>query len=632
VVIPSKLYSQSDRAPILCNAMLDSGSSGFAFVDLDYAHKNKLQRIPLHTPKDIRMFDGTEPRSGRITHCVRVELEMDNHREWMFMFITALSGYPVILGIPWLRRHNPHVDWALSTLTLNSSYCRWNCLLGRRPARVLGAPDEGQELEQETGRELDQEQEQEPDQELGREPVRESDRELEPDRELNREPDRELDQEPDRELDRELDREPDRELDRGPDRESGRKLDREQETEARLDIRCISGAAYMQHTKRKDHFLGRFTLEDIEKTLEKLEKKSTTNPHDVVPHEYHEFLDVFSQELADRLPPRRPQDHKIELVPGKTPPSSPLLQMSHDELRVLRKWLDENLRKGFIRPSSSSAAAPVLFARKPQGGLRLCVDYRGLNAITKKNKYPIPLIRETLAMVTRAKIFTKLDVIAAFNRLRIAEGHEPLTAFRTRWGLFESLVMPFGLTNAPASWQSFINETFKDFLDKFVTAYLDDLLIFSDSLKEHREHVKAVLGRLRDAGLQIDVDKCEFHVQRVNYLGLIVGVDGISMDPKKVSVILEWTTPSCVKDVQAFLGFANFYRRFIRGFAKVAMPLNRLTRKGQRFKWTPECQTAFESLKLMFTTAPVLKNFEWDKECVVECDSSDYVVGGVLSV
>lgn len=207
--------------------------------------------------------------------------------------------------------------------------------------------------------------------------------------------------------------------------------------------------------------------------------------------------------------------------------------MSLDELRVLRKFLDDNLAKGFIRPSSSPAASPVLFAKKPGGGLRFCVDYRALNALTIKNRYPLPLLRETLARLSKAKYYTKLDVIGAFNRIRMAEGDEWLTAFNTRYGLFESLVMPFGLCNAPATFQARINEVLHEYLDVFCTAYIDDVLIFSDSLEEHREHVQKILEKLGAAGLQLDIKKCAFEVTEVTYLGMIISTDGVRMDPKK---------------------------------------------------------------------------------------------------
>jgi hypothetical protein len=305
--------------------------------------------------------------------------------------------------------------------------------------------------------------------------------------------------------------------------------------------------------------------------------------------------------------------------------------MSRDELRVLKKYLEDNLTKGFIRASSSPVSSPVLFVRKPGGGLRLCVDYRRLNAITVKNRYPIPLIQETLMQLSRAKYYTKLDIIAAFNRLRIAEGDEYLTAFKTRFGLFEYLVMPFGLANAPSTFQHYVNDVLRPFLDISCTAYLDDILVYSKTLKEHKEHVRSVLQALQEAGLQLDVDKCEFHKTEVLYLGIIVSTEGIRMDPAKVAAVRDWERPRNVKDVRAFLGFANFYRRFVANFSRTVSPLVALTKKDALFIFDHNCQDAFRNLKEAFTTAPALQHFDPDQACVVEADSSDYVSAGILS-
>ena len=211
--------------------------------------------------------------------------------------------------------------------------------------------------------------------------------------------------------------------------------------------------------------------------------------------------------------------------------------MFREELAVLKKYLEENLEKGFIKPSTSPASSPVLFVKKPSGGLRFCVDYRALNEITIKNRYPIPRINETLTLIGKSMFFTKLDVISAFHRMRIAPGHEYLTAFRTRYGLFEYNVMPFGLANAPSSFQNFTNDTLGAYLDEFCTAYNDDILIFSKTMKEHQEHVRKVLIRLKKSGLQIDIGKCEFHKTSVKFLGLIISTQGIKMDPAKLQVI-----------------------------------------------------------------------------------------------
>jgi hypothetical protein len=254
-----------------------------------------------------------------------------------------------------------------------------------------------------------------------------------------------------------------------------------------------------------------------------------------------------------------------------------------------------------------------------------------LNAIIIKNRYPLPLIQEILARLSRAKIYTKLDVIVVFNRIRITEGQEYLTAFNTRYGLYETLVMPFGLSNVPATFQARINEVLHLYLDIFCIAYIDDILVYSDDLTSYRQHVRLVVEVLRDAGLQLDVKKCEFEVTEVTYLGMIVSTDSVRMDPAKVIAITNWEPPSNVKDVQAFLGFANFYKRFIDSFSRIIRPLVTLTRKGMRFFWSPACQIAFEALKDTFISVLILCYFDLLREIFVETDVSDYISLGVLS-
>ncbi|KAG9590724.1 hypothetical protein KCU77_g7839, partial [Aureobasidium melanogenum] len=365
--------------------------------------------------------------------------------------------------------------------------------------------------------------------------------------------------------------------------------------------------------------------------LEAYRKSKDVDPALILPLQYHEYLDVFSRKDAKTLPPHRPYDHAIDLLPGKEPPYGPLYSMSRDESEELLRELKSQLDSGFIRASRSPAASPVLFVKKPGGGLRFCVDYRGLNAMTVKNRYPLPLITETLARLSRAKNYTKLDIISAFNRLRIKEGDEWKTAFRTRYGLFEYLVMPFGLCNGPASFQNFINDTLREYLDVFCTAYLDDILIYSEDEAEHERHVKLVLEKLREAGLQVDITKCEFNVEQVEYLGLVVTTEGTRMDPKKVQTILEWPELKNVKDVQSLLGFANFYRRFIYGFSAIVSPLTALTKKGVQFKMDKKALEAVETLKKAFTSDTILRHFDPDRETIVETDASDFVSGGILS-
>jgi hypothetical protein len=254
-----------------------------------------------------------------------------------------------------------------------------------------------------------------------------------------------------------------------------------------------------------------------------------------------------------------------------------------------------------------------------------------LNNISVKDRYLLLLVKESLNNLKGMKYFLKVDIIAAFNNVRMKAGQEYLTAFRTRFGLYESLVMPFGLSGAPATFQRFINDTLREYLDVFCTAYLDDILIYSRTRKEHEEHLRKVLTALREAGLYAKIQKCEFFKSETTFLGVIVGRDGIRMDPKKIEAIQKWETPSCLTDVQAFIGFANFYRRFIRGFSKIIAPMVALTRKGIKFYWNNNCQNAFDCLKAAFTEAPVLAPFDWEKEIILETDASDYVSAGVLS-
>lgn len=413
---------------------------------------------------------------------------------------------------------------------------------------------------------------------------------------------------------------------------------RAQGEESSLSCVHVSAAAFKTLTsgkQRKNIQVFAASMKDIEKALR---KKTRTDPRTKLPCHYQDFLDVFSHDAADKLPPMRGKgvDHDIELEKkdGKDPqiPWGPLYNMSRDELLVLRKTLTEYLDKGFIRVSNSPAAAPVLFVRKPGGGLRFCVDYRGLNKISRKDRYPLPLIYETLQNIGKAKWFTKLDVIAAFHKIRIAEGDEWKTAFRTRYGLYEWLVTPFGLANAPSTFQRYINWALRDLLDDFCSAYVDDILIYTNgSLMEHQDHVRKVLVRLRDAGLQLDIDKCEFEVKETRYLGFVVSAGkGIKMDPAKVKAIEQWEAPKTATAVRSFLGFANFYRTFIRNYSDLTMPLTRLTHKDSVFSWDHSCQVAFDKLKHMFMTAPILVRFDYDRETVMETDSSGWCIGGTL--
>ncbi|KAJ1037018.1 hypothetical protein NDA10_001377 [Ustilago hordei] len=326
-------------------------------------------------------------------------------------------------------------------------------------------------------------------------------------------------------------------------------------------------------------------------------------------------------------------DLHLELIEGGKPPQGPLYLKGPKEMSKLRRYLDENLEKGFIRPSKSPARSPVLFVPKKDGGLRLCVDYQGLNEITVKNRAPLPLIEEQLFLLRKARIYTKLDLRAAYNLIRIAKGDEWKTAFGTQLGLYEYLVMPFGLANALAHFQSFINDIFQDIIGIYVVVYLDDFLIFSDTEEAHVKHVTKVLTHLRSNRLFAKLLKCEFHTKTVKFLGYIIKLTGIEMDPEKVRTVKEWPMPESIHDIQRFLGFANFYRRFIAQFARIAKPLTSLVKPTEwfkKFELPEEAQQAFHKLIQAFTSAGVLQHFNYHLPTRLETDASDFAIAGVL--
>lgn len=309
----------------------------------------------------------------------------------------------------------------------------------------------------------------------------------------------------------------------------------------------------------------------------------------------------------------------------------PLYQMSEAELELIQKYILDMTNKGLIRPSKSPCGAPVLFARKKDGLLHLCVDYRRLNAVTEKNVYPLPLIYEMLNRVRNAKIFTALDLKDAYWLVQIKEGDEWKTAFRTRYGLFEYLVMPFGLTNAPSNFQSHVNRCFSDLLDKFVLIYLDDFLIYSDNLEDHEEHVSTVLKRIIESNLAANLKKCKFHQKEVEFLGYLISPNGVSMLQDRVKVVQEWKEPKDLTETQQFLGFCNFYRGFIPRYSELAAPLTELTKKDVKFCWGQTEQSSFDALKLAFKTADVVCHYSPGLPIVLETDASDFAISGVLS-
>ena len=343
-----------------------------------------------------------------------------------------------------------------------------------------------------------------------------------------------------------------------------------------------------------------------------------------------EFRDVFPEKLPPGLPPSRNLEHEIPLVPDSTPPVKQPYRMSDVELQELKKQVEELLEQGYLRPSTSPYASPVLFVKKKGGELRMCVDYRALNEITIKNRYPLPRIDEIFDQLKTAKYFTKIDLRSGYWQIRVAEKDVQKTAFRTRYGHYEFLVMPFGLTNAPATFQNLMNDVLRPYLDQFVVVYLDDILVYSNTWDEHVAHLRQVLSRLRENALYAKKSKCDFAKSQVEYLGHVVGGGSLRVDPAKIEVVRQWPTPTCVRDVQSFLGFANYYRKFVKDYAREATPLTQLLHKGTDWTWGKEQDTSFQRLKTALTNAPVLRLPDPTRPYVLHTDASDRAIGAVL--
>ena len=342
-----------------------------------------------------------------------------------------------------------------------------------------------------------------------------------------------------------------------------------------------------------------------------------------------EFPDVFPDDISG-LPPDREVEFTIDLIPETEPISIPPYRMAPAEMRELKAQLEDLLSKGFIRPSISPWGAPVLFVKKKDGSLRLCIDYRQLNRVTIRNQYPLPRIDELFDQLQGSRVYSKIDLRSGYHQLRVQESDVPKTAFRTRYGHYEFLVMPFGLTNAPAAFMDLMNRVFQPYLDRFVIVFIDDILVYSGSSEEHSEHLRIVLQTLRERQLYAKLSKCQFWLDRVAFLGHVISADGVSVDPQKIEAVVNWKPPKNVSEVRSFLGLAGYYRKFVEGFSKIAAPLTKLTRKDVKYDWVDACQKSFDELKGRLTSAPVLALPNGRDGFVVYSDASRQGLGCVL--
>nr|AAR89852.1 putative polyprotein [Oryza sativa Japonica Group]ABF99511.1 retrotransposon protein, putative, Ty3-gypsy subclass [Oryza sativa Japonica Group] len=340
------------------------------------------------------------------------------------------------------------------------------------------------------------------------------------------------------------------------------------------------------------------------------------------------FPDVFPEDLPG-MPPDRDIEFIIDLIPETAPISKRPYRMPVNDLEELKKQIRELQEKEFVRPSSSPWGAPVLFVKKKDGSMRMCVDYRSLNEVTIKNKYPLPRIDDLFDQLKGAKVFSKIDLRSGYHQLKIRIADIPKTAFSTRYGLYEFTVMSFGLTNAPAYFMNLMNKVFVDYLDKFVVVFIDDILIYSKDEEEHAEHLRLVLEKLRKHKLYAKFSKCEFWLKEVAFLGHVISAGGVAVDPAKVEAVTEWKAPKSVTEIRSFLGLAGYYRRFIEGFSKIARPMTQLLKKEKKFVWSEQCQESFEQLKEKLTSAPILVLPDIRKDFVIYCNASRQGLGGI---
>ena len=359
--------------------------------------------------------------------------------------------------------------------------------------------------------------------------------------------------------------------------------------------------------------------------LMSVENQNKINELEIV----RDFAEVFPDEIPE-VPPEREVEFGIELVPGTRPVSMAPYRMSASELSELKKQLEELLEKNFIRPSVSPWGAPVLLVKKKDGSMRLCVDYRQLNKVTIKNKYPLPRIDDLMDQLIGASVFSKIDLRSGYHQIKVKDEDVQKTAFRTRYGHYEYSVMPFGVTNAPGVFMEYMNRIFHEYLDRFVVVFIDDILVYSKSVADHAEHLRIVLEVLKERKLYAKLSKCEFWLKEVSFLGHVISDGGISVDPSKVEAVLQWDTPKSATEVRSFLGLAGYYRKFIEGFSKLALPLTKLTGKGKAFIWDAQCEESFIELKKRLTSAPVLVLPNPEEPFVVYCDASKMGLGGVL--
>ncbi|MCO5614971.1 hypothetical protein L7F22_069257 [Adiantum nelumboides] len=343
------------------------------------------------------------------------------------------------------------------------------------------------------------------------------------------------------------------------------------------------------------------------------------------------FKDCFADEIPNDLPPSHGEDdHKIELIPGSSPPNRPPYRVSYAQQEEILTQVNELLEKGLVRPSSSSFCSPVLLVQKKDGSYRMCIDYRALNKQTIKNRFPVPRIEDIFDRLQGSTYYSRIDLKSGYHQIRIVFEDIHKTAFRTQFGLYEYVVMPFGLTNAPATFNRLMEKIFCKH-SAYTRVFFDDIIVHSQTLEEHKKHLQSVFDELQANRLFVNGKKSEFFMKEIKYLGHIISKEGIRMDPEKLRVIDKWPEPCNAHELQSFFGMCSYYHRFIRDFSRIIGPLHDLTKKKEKYVWTPKENTAFIQLKEKLMTQPLLVLPDLKKPFEVHCDACGDSIGAVLS-
>jgi hypothetical protein len=600
------LSSPTSPTPINTVALVDSGADS-NFLDQSFAAKHHIPRTKKESPIKFSGFDGC-PISTKIVEESNLTLSCKNpdstyHTEPSCHFeIIQSPKYNIILGFPWLQLHQPSIQWEVPSLHFKSDCSKNHC----RITKHLPTPNTSDLPWSSTNIKSA----------LPADPNQSSDL---PWSSTN--------------IKSALPADPNQSSDlpwSSTNIKSALPADSNQSSDLPWSSTNIKSALPADPNQSSDLPWSSINAKSA------LPAKPTNHQ---LPPQFAEFSDVFKEENSKKLPPHRAADCAINLLPNKDPPFGPIYPLSPDEDKLTREYLEEYQRIGFIRKSTSSAGSPIFFVDKEKNiktpgkvpQKRLVVNYQMLDKGTEKFRYPMPLINDLFDHLKSATIFTKIDLRSAYHLLRIREGDEWKTAFRTKYGLFEYLVMPFGLANAPAYFQRFVSEIFGDMFGKFVVIYLDDFLIYSENPEDHDNHVRAVLQRLRENRLYAKLEKCQFSVPTVKFLGFNISANGMRSDEDKVKSIVEWPVPTTKRELLVFLGVTNYQRKFVDGFSKICYPLHRLCRKKVAFSWTQECQTAFETLKAAISSTPLLIHPDPQQPFWVETDASDFALGCVLA-